>query len=150
VTGSLFVPADRAAIEGRIRALPADAQRQWGKMDAPAMMAHCSLALEVATGDLPMKQKFIGRILGPFFRGAILGPKPFGRNAPTGPELVPASTAGFEAEKARLLGALDKFCASGPGSASLYTHGFLGRLTGEEWGRLMHKHLDHHLTQFGG
>jgi len=25
----------------------------------------------------------------------------------------------------------------------------LGRLKGEEWGRMMWKHLDHHLRQFG-
>ena len=28
-------------------------------------------------------------------------------------------------------------------------HAFFGKLTGEEWGRLMHKHIDHHLRQFG-
>ncbi len=26
---------------------------------------------------------------------------------------------------------------------------FLGRLSGEEWGRLMYKHIDHHLRQSG-
>jgi len=29
-------------------------------------------------------------------------------------------------------------------------HSFLGRLSGEEWGIMMYKHLDHHLRQFGG
>jgi len=147
---NLFQPAARTRIEDRIRALRPDAARLWGKMDAPAMLAHCALGLEAATGDLPMKQKFIGKLLGPFFRGMLLGPKPFARNAPTAPELLSPDPAAFEAEKARLLADVDRFCGAGPGSASLYTHGFLGRLSGEEWGRIMYKHLDHHLLQFGG
>jgi len=28
-------------------------------------------------------------------------------------------------------------------------HSFLGRLRSDEWGVMMHKHLDHHLRQFG-
>jgi hypothetical protein len=28
-------------------------------------------------------------------------------------------------------------------------HSFLGRLKSDEWGVMMHKHLDHHLRQFG-
>ena len=28
-------------------------------------------------------------------------------------------------------------------------HPFFGRMTGEEWDRLLWKHLDHHLRQFG-
>lgn len=150
MTGSLFVPADRARIEARIRALAPGAKREWGKLDAPGMLAHCALGIEAATGDLPMKQAFIGRILAPFFRGAVLGPKPFGRNAPTSPLLLSPNPAAFEAEKTRLLRSLEKFCAAGPAAASGHTHGFLGRITGEEWGLLMHKHLDHHLVQFGG
>ena len=150
MTGNLFTAADRAALDGRIRALKPDAPRQWGKMEAPAMLAHCALAIDTATGDHPMKQKLIGKILAPFFRGALLGPKPFGRNAPTAPELLTAHPGPFEGERARLLASIEKFCGAGPASASLYTHGFLGRLSGEEWGIAMYKHVDHHLRQFGG
>ena len=28
-------------------------------------------------------------------------------------------------------------------------HAAFGRLTGAQWRRLMHRHCDHHLTQFG-
>ena len=34
-------------------------------------------------------------------------------------------------------------------AAARQTHSFFGRLSGDEWGRLMYKHLDHHLRQFG-
>ncbi|WP_424351099.1 DUF1569 domain-containing protein [Lutimonas sp.] len=29
-------------------------------------------------------------------------------------------------------------------------HPFFGELNREEWARLVYKHLDHHLKQFGG
>ena len=54
-------------------------------MNAAQMVTHCARALETGTGDRPMKQKFLGKILMPFFRSSILGEKPFSRNSPTDP-----------------------------------------------------------------
>jgi len=56
----------------------------------------------------------------------------------------------FEREKERLRGLVDRFCEGGPAGAARQTHSFLGRISGEEWGVMMYKHLDHHLRQFGG
>jgi hypothetical protein len=42
-----------------------------------------------------------------------------------------------------------KFCDAGPAAAAGYPHALLGPLSGEEWGVLQHKHLDHHVRQFG-
>ena len=47
------------------------------------------------------------------------------------------------------VGSFEDFARQGPAAASERTHGFLGRMSGEEWGTYMHKHLDHHLQQFG-
>lgn len=147
--GTLFDAEARAGILGRLDALRPDAARVWGRMTPAQAIAHCAIALEVATGQRPMRQKLIGKILSPLLRGAILGPKPFKRNGPTGPELIVSDPRDFVVERARLRSVIEKFAAAGPEAASRYEHGFLGRLTGDEWGRLMHKHLDHHLTQFG-
>ena len=70
---TLFDDADRASLLQRLGALQADTARQWGKMDAAQMVTHCARALETGTGDRPMKQKLIGKILMPFFRKSILG-----------------------------------------------------------------------------
>ncbi len=43
---------------------------------------------------------------------------------------------------------IERFAGRGPGAAEGTVHSFFGRLTGEEWGRLMYKHIDHHLRQF--
>ncbi len=147
---SLFDPDARKSILGRLSSLRADASRQWGKMDAAQMLAHCSAALAVGTGDTPRKQSLIGRILAPFFRSSLLGEKPFGRGSPTDPTFVITDPRDFDREKARLLDLVARFCEGGAAAAGRQTHSFLGRLSGKEWGTLMHKHLDHHLSQFGG
>ena len=147
---TLFDPRDRDEILGRLATLQPATARQWGKMDAAQMCAHCSLALEAATGDRPSRQKLFCKILAPFFRKSLLGEKPFGRNSPTDPLLIVADPRDFEAERARLTAVIHRFGNGGPEKATNAVHAFLGPLDGAEWGRIMHKHLDHHLRQFGG
>lgn len=147
---TLFDAADRSSLVARINALDAAAARQWGKMDPAQMLCHCGRALETATGDRPMKQKFIGKILGPLVRKSALGEKPFGKSSPTDPTFVVADTRDFAAEKARLLALIDRFAQRDAAAVGKETHAFFGKLTGEEWGELMYKHIDHHLRQFGG
>lgn len=147
---TLFDAADRSALVARINALGAAAARQWGKMDPAQMLCHCGRALETATGDRPMKQKLIGKILAPLVRKSALGEKPFGKSSPTDPTFVVADERDFAAEKARLLSLIDRFAQRDVAAVGKETHAFFGKLTGEEWGELMYKHIDHHLRQFGG
>ena len=145
---NLFDPADRDALLRRLSGLQPFSPRQWGKMNAAQMLAHCAAALEIACGDRVKKQALIGRVLAPFVRPAVLGEKPLGRNAPTDPEFRIAGDRDFAAEQKRLAALVERFCSRGPSAADGLVHGFFGRLSAEEWGRLMYKHLDHHLRQF--
>ncbi len=147
---TLFDPAARTTIEDRLNSLPATATRRWGKMDVAQMLAHCSAALEVGTGDQPRKQAFVGKVFAPFVRSSLLGDKPFGKNSPTDPTFVVTGPRDFAREKQRLLDLVGRFCARGPSEAGHQMHSFLGRISGNEWGVMMHKHIDHHLRQFGG
>jgi Protein of unknown function (DUF1569) len=146
---TLFDDADRAALLQRLGALQADTPRKWGKMNAAQMVTHCRRALEAATGDRPMKQKLIGKILMPFFRKALLGEKPFSRNGPTDPSFVVADERELSTERQHLGDVIAKFVARGPDAAGKATHAFFGAMTGQEWGETMYKHIDHHLQQFG-
>jgi Protein of unknown function (DUF1569) len=147
---SLFEPAAQKAIVDRLSALPPTSTRQWGKMDVAQMLAHCSAALEVGVGDRSRKQALIGKVFAPFVRTSILGDKPFSKNSPTDPTFVVTDARDFEREKQRLLELVARFCERGAHAAGGQMHSFLGRISGEEWGALMYKHLDHHLGQFGG
>ena len=146
---SLFTPSERQQILDRLGKLAAGATRQWGKMDPAQMCAHCTVGLEVATGDLVRPQSFIGKVLGRFAKTSALGEKPFSKNLPTDPSFVVSDPRDFAKENARLVEFVRRFADAGPSAADGRIHFFFGRLTGDEWGVLMYKHLDHHLRQFG-
>ncbi|HXH40205.1 MAG TPA: DUF1569 domain-containing protein [Thermoanaerobaculia bacterium] len=146
---TLFDQSDRESVRQRLGILQADSPRQWGKMSAAQMVTHCARALETGTGDRPMKQAFLGKVITPFIRSSILGEKPFGRNSPTDPSFVVADEREFAVERQHLLDLIDLLVERGTAAAATQTHPFFGKLSGEEWGRLMYKHIDHHLQQFG-
>lgn len=146
---TLFDVSIRDQFLARIGRLRPDSPRGWGKMDAAQALAHQALGIEAATGDARLSRPLPARVIGPFFEGWMLGPKPFSRNSPTHPRLVMKSPMDVGRERDRLLAAIRKFHEAGPASAARYEHAFVGKLTGVEWGRMQHKHIDHHLRQFG-
>jgi hypothetical protein len=146
---NLFDPAARQVILERLGRLSSDSNREWGTMSAAQMLAHCSRAMEAGTGDLPLKQALIGKIFAPFVRSSFLGEKPFGRNSPTDPHFVIKKEKDFAQEKEHLTALIGHFCECGPAEAGKHTHSFLGKISGDDWGVVMYKHLDHHFRQFG-
>src|SRR5439155_23613119 len=106
---------DRDALLARIAQLRPDSPRQWGTMTPAQALRHCALALETATGDRPMKQKFIGKILAPLVKKSILGAKPFSRNSPTDPSFRVAEDRDFAADRTRLTELIARFVERGPG-----------------------------------
>jgi hypothetical protein len=146
---TIFHPADREEISHRLAVLEPAAPRLWGTMDPAQMLAHCATVLAVGTGDRPMKQAFLGKLVTPLLGWVLLGERPFSRDAPTDPSFVVTGAQDFEAERIRVATLIDRFVRHGPESAGRQTHPFFGRLNGDQWGRLVYKHLDHHLRQFG-
>lgn len=145
----LYDDTDREALLRRLADLEPTSPRQWGKMTIAQMLAHCAASMEVPCGDRVQTQRLLGRILSPFVRSAVLGEKPFAHNAPTDPAYRIVDSREFEKERARLAALVDRFARQGPTKTEGVVHSFFGRLTASEWGRLMYKHLDHHLRQFG-
>lgn len=145
---SLFTAADREALSRRLATLEPDALPQWGKMDSAQMLRHCALSLVDPLGERAVKQAFLGKLITPFIRGGVFGDKPFRRSAPTDPAYVVSGPSDFEAERSRLAVLIDRLVQRGPAKTEGMIHPFFGRLSGAEWGRLVYKHLDHHLRQF--
>jgi hypothetical protein len=133
----------------RIDGLQPATQRQWGKMDVAQMMAHCSAALDMASGKLVLPRLFIGRLLGSFVRPIYSNEKPFSKSSPTDPKLVVSNQRDFQKEKDQLKVKVREFQEGGEAKCTRHPHPFFGSLTPYEWGRGMYKHLDHHLRQFG-
>ena len=147
---NLFDAATAAQIKERIRRLEPSSQRQWGKMSAAQAVAHCATTMEWAVGDKNEPRAFLGRLFGPLAKSRVLKDEaPMGRNMPTAKTLVVADERELAKESERLCALIDRFSTGGPQGCTKHAHTFFGQLTPDEWARLMFKHLDHHLRQFG-
>ena len=133
----------------RIDGLQPATQRQWGKMDVAQMMAHCSAALDLASGRLIRPRILLGRLIGPFVRPMYSNDKPFSRNSPTDKKLVFSDKRDFSGEREQLKVRIRQFHQGGEAHCTQHPHPFFGPLTPREWSTGMYKHLDHHLHQFG-
>ena len=146
---SIFDADAHAELIERLGNLTSDTSREWGKMSPSQMMEHTARALEMALGDKPVKQLFLGKMLSWMFRKEFLGEQPFKPNRPTGPDFIIKDEPDFEATRERLRETISKFHSLGESGTDGNVHGFFGPLTGKQWGETQYKHLDHHLRQFG-
>jgi hypothetical protein len=147
---SLFESGRVDEVQRRLSGLQPDQPRRWGKMNPAQMLAHCSLGLEMAAGEIRPPRALIGRILGPVVKPiALREGEPMRRNSHTAKGLIIEGDMDFESERKRLSGLIDRFAAAGHAGCTAHPHAFFGALTPDEWAVLMYKHLDHHLRQFG-
>jgi hypothetical protein len=147
---TLYDPANAEEIRQRLQRLAPTSEREWGKMNPAQMLAHCAAAMETAVGDSKPPRMMIGRVLGGLAKSmSVNSDKPFSRNGPTGPNLRITDQRQFDVEKERLSQLVERFVQAGRTGCTTHPHNFFGRMTADEWGVLMYKHLDHHFRQFG-
>lgn len=118
-------------------------------MSAAQMLEHTARALEMATGRKRTKQALLGKLIGWIFRKDFVGPKPFRKNGPTGPDFIVTGEPDFDRTKERVEALLGELHAGGEQGCDGTIHGFFGSMSGAEWGVTQYKHMDHHLRQFG-
>ena len=147
---NLFEAADVEEVQARLASLQPDSERVWGSMNVAQMLAHCSMGMEMAVGEMRPPRMLIGSIIGSMVKSKALGnDEPMRRNSPTVTGLVVKDDRDFGAERERLSGLIDRFAAGGPEGCTAHPHAFFGKMTPAEWAELTYKHLDHHLRQFG-
>ena len=122
---TLWNAGDRKALLARFHSLRPDSRPVWGEMSVSQMLRHCTVPIYAAMGELKVTPKRT------FFRfwlmqKLIIYVLPWPKSVPTAPE----------------------FESKGP-AQTLQPHATFGVLSGADWGALMHRHLDHHLRQFG-
>lgn len=144
---SIFDKADNAKIIARINSLTPESQPLWGKMTVDQMLKHTNEALIVAFGENTIKVNFLMRLLGKMLKNKVFN-SDFGKNSPTAPEFVFKESYDFEVSKKELMENFSRF-AKGQESIKVTNHPFWGKMTLEDWNKLMWKHVDHHLRQFG-
>jgi hypothetical protein len=147
---SMFEAAEVEALKQRLAQLRPDSQRQWGTMTPAQAVAHCSKGLEMAIGEIRPPRALAGRLIGRVIKPmALRAGEPMRRNSPTAKELIVGDNRDLDTERVRLDRLINQFAAVGPAGCTVHPHPFFGSMTPDEWAVLMHKHIDHHLRQFG-
>ena len=148
---NLFDATVADQIKTRLGTLKPQSERRWGKMSAPQMLAHCSVSMQWAVGQVvPEKGPLLVRLMGRLVKPLVFrNEDPLRKNSPTAKSLIVTDERDFAKERERLTGLIDKFAAGGAAGCTKNPHSFFGKMTPEEWATLMYRHLDHHLRQFG-
>jgi hypothetical protein len=148
---SLFDENKCGEIVRRINELNPESQALWGKMSVNQMLCHLADALKMATSERAVadKSNFAARTI---LKPLVLYVLPIPKNVPTAKELDQSQggtpPTDFATDKKDLLACIEKMCALEEDFAWA-PHAKFGRMNRREWGLLAHKHIDHHLKQFG-
>ena len=146
---NLFESAEVEELKERMAQLSADSERQWGKMNPAQMLAHCSAAMGMATGEISPPRILVGRLFGWLAKKSLIANgTPMRRNSTTEKSCLVTDERDFVVERQKLRESIDRFATGGPGVCTKHPHFFFGPLTPVEWAALMYQHLDHHLRQF--
>jgi hypothetical protein len=151
MAANIFNPSDYADIQQRLRQLTPDNQRQWGKMTLPEMLIHCSIQIKKALGILPattaegprLYSTAVGRYLALY---VFSWPKGAATPSDMNMTLHPPGAVDVDQTKNDLFQLLKQVQAK----TDFNPHPFFGNMNKKDWGRLIWKHLDHHLRQFNG
>ncbi|TAH20110.1 MAG: DUF1569 domain-containing protein [Cytophagales bacterium] len=147
---NIFNTQDYELIVKRIHSLTDGAQAQWGIMNLAEMLEHCTIQLKMALFEIKgaknegsfILRTMLGRwvgLYGPKWQKGAITPSQMNvkkQSIGNEPTTTKISTLLLYLEKVRKQ---EKFQA----------HPLFGELNKEDWGRLIWKHLDHHLSQFG-
>jgi hypothetical protein len=144
---SIWQSDARREIQDRVVKLSPTARAQWGKMSAPQMVCHLSESLKMTLGDLPCAPKG-GALRYTPLKQFIIYVAPWPKGVPTAPELMARVPASWPNDITDLNVLLERLAARN-GAPSWPEHPAFGKLSQRAWGRLVYRHMDHHLRQFG-
>ena len=146
---NIFNVNDYDSIVTRIHSLTPNSKREWGTVNIAEMLEHCTLQLKLALfeiqgtkneGSFLLRTAF-GKWLGlygpPWQKGSIT-PSQMNIKKQT------LDIKNFNEERVQLLNYLTVILTKD----SFQEHPIFGKLNKKDWGRLIWKHLDHHLRQF--
>ena len=132
----------------RIELLNENSERHWGKMNVQQMLKHCILCDEMYLGKKVYKRSLLGFILGGIALSQLMkDEKPKKRNSPTKSDFKNLETFGnFLEEKTKWIETIKEYeHFNNPN----FIHWFYGKMSKEQIGISVYKHIDHHLRQFG-
>jgi len=140
----------RAELVGRLDKLSVHAKPAWGRMNVEQMLSHL-----VQTDELPFVSSVQDRstwmsrtVIKPLVLYVLPMPKEIKTSAEVDQQQDGRKPMGFDADKAELIGSIEKIGTLAADHNCL-SHPFFGKMSAKQWAMLAHKHIDHHLRQFG-
>lgn len=146
---TLFDGAVREELVARIGALSESDRALWGKMSVGQMVRHCVLSQEWFLSGRRLKVKFVGRLIGGLIFKQVMKTERMRKNSPTLTELIVTDTNIDLSRERQALAGLVREYGTYAYPAGGFVHPFFGKMTREQMGYFVYKHLDHHLRQFG-
>lgn len=146
---NIFNPLYVEEVLVRIDKLSPHSHPQWGEMDVAQMLAHCSSFQDIAIGNSFPPRGLLGILIGKFVKPIFYNDKPLPPNMSTIPTILITDEKDFEIEREKLKQKIITFQNNGPEKCTTHPHPFFGKLTSDQWGKGIYKHLHHHLNQFG-
>ncbi|MCU0394465.1 MAG: DUF1569 domain-containing protein [Chitinophagaceae bacterium] len=148
MASTIFNSNEEERIAARIASVQPTSPRQWGTMTPQEMCWHCRQQLEFVLQPSPVKVMNTMLRFQPFKWLAIFV-IPWPKGSPTAPSMDAhkshPAVGDMLTEKQLLLHALEAVIRKPDIRA---THPLFGSMGKNYWGRLIWKHLDHHLRQF--
>jgi hypothetical protein len=146
---SFFTESKHDEFRNRVLQITPANPRQWGTMNVSQMLHHLNLACGSALGsyNLPDESYLVSRTL---FRRILVdwfAEQPVGLRLPKGFKIPHAAEFDFGFEKQQLLKIVDA-AWRGRSPDHWGPHPMFGRMTVEEWDKLLQTHIDYHLRQF--
>lgn len=146
---NLFQPKEKESLISRLYQLNVNSRRRWGTLSVEQVIPHLTDPLRVALGDKvaqPMKSVLYNSLLGKM----VVWFLPWPKGAPTAPEFVVGKGCtppeDLEKDKQTLVLYMHRFSNH---RGKFHTSPVFGNISTKAWSRLMWRHLDHHLRQFG-
>ncbi len=140
----------RQDLIARIEKLRGDERPAWGKMTLEQMLSHL-----VQAGDLPFESdvgdhsSVLSRTL---MKPLVLYVLPIPKEVKVSPEMDQQQKGrpplGVEVDKTNVVESINKLANLSIDHKCL-NHPFFGKMSAKEWAVIGHKHIDHHLRQFG-
>lgn len=146
---TIFDKITRDALIARIKKLDGSEQPQWGSMTVGQMLKHQILYEEMFLGKLKLKRVLLGRLFGKMaLKDLTKDDSPIKHNLPTIPAIkVTSAGEDINEGKQKWIALLEQYSHLGPDHE--FIHAFFGKVTKEQAGLLVCKHVEHHLAQFG-
>ncbi len=146
---SVLNAKDRKRLVIRFEQLSPEHAQLWGEMNVGQMVCHVGDQLQVALGDIPVKQ--IGNLVMHTLVKWLIIYTPI--SVPKGkvqtvPEMQITKPMDLAKDVNHVKMLLERSSKKAPGSR-WGDHPAFGEMTGKQWGIVAYKHTDYHLRQFG-